>query len=391
MEYALEYRYLHKEFSQAIDVKELPEAGVVLHNFSFESKHQDFLPGTDASYSLLSDESFSAADSQINENRNFRYSVFTPPGCSKAGDAIIMLHGLNERDWDKYLPWAAALTRQTGKPVILFPISFHMNRAPSFWTNPRIMVQVAQIRERMFKHIKHHSFANAALSDRLQANPKRFMLSGIESYYDILALVSTIKEGRHPLFKAGASISFFSYSIGAFLTELFIMANPRNYFSDSKAFLFCGGATFDQMNGVSRFILDSKAGASLHSFFIRHFKRELKHDPQMRKIVENTKVGVYFHSLLRYKRKKGLREKRLAELGPRIKAIALQKDKVMPPRAVIRTLQGKRHKIPITVDVLDYFFPYYHEQPFPVGGKFDQGAVNAAFQQLFLEASLFLK
>ncbi len=391
MDYISEYKYLHREFSQDVEGKELPESGVVLRNYSFESRHHELLPGTEASYSLLSDETFSQADSQISENRHFRYSILMPPGCEKAGNAIIMLHGLNERDWNKYLPWAASLARQTGKPVILFPISFHMNRTPSFWTNPRIMTQVAQIRERMFKRIKDHSFANAALSDRLQANPKRFLLSGIESYYDILYLASLIKEGRHPLFKAGASISFFSYSIGAFLTELFIMANPRNYFSDSRAFLFCGGSTFDQMNGVSRFILDSKAGESLHRFFIRHFKKELKRDPQIRKMVENTKVGIYFHSLLRYKKMKKIREGRLVELGPRIRAVALQDDKVIPPKAVVRTLKGKKRRIPITVDVLNYFYPYSHEQPFPVSGKFDLGAVDAAFQQLFLEASLFLK
>jgi len=391
MDYGPEYQYLRGEFAQDVDVKELPGAGLVLRNLWFESRHHQLLPGVEGSYSLLSDETFSTADSQIHENRHFRYSIFAPPGCARATSAIIMLHGLNERDWDKYLPWAAALTRQTGKPVILFPISFHMNRGPDFWTNRRLMAQVAQIRERMFKRLKSHTFVNAALSDRLQANPKRFLLSGIESYYNILELSSLIKEGRHPLFKAGASIPFFSYSIGAFLTQLFVMANPRNYFSDSKAFLFCGGATFDQMNGVSRFIIDSKAGESLHRFFIRRFKRELKRDPQIRKLVENTKVGVYFHSMLRYKKMKGLRERRLIELAPRIKAVALENDTVMPPKAVIRTLQGKRRRIPVPVDVLHYFFPYSHEQPFPIGGKGDPETVNAAFQNLFAEAAAFLK
>lgn len=391
MDYATEYQYLRREFSQEVEVLELPEAAVTLHNFSFESKYHDLLPGVESSYSLLSDETFSMADSQIHENRHFRYSIFAPPGCRKASSVIIMLHGLNERDWTKYLPWAAALTRQTGKPVIMFPISFHMNRTPSFWTNRRLMLQVSQIRARLFKHVKNNTFMNAALSDRIQSNPKRFLFSGIESYYEILELAGLIKDGRHPLFEAGTSISFFSYSIGAFLTELFVMADPRNYFSDSRVFLFCGGSTFDQMNGVSRFILDSKAGESLHRFFVRHFKKELKHDPQIRKLVENTKVGIYFHSMLRYKKMKELREKRFLELSPRIKAVALRDDKVMPPKAIVRTLKGRKGRIPVQADVLHYFFPYSHEQPFPVAGKFDRGAVDAAFQNLMAEAAVFLK
>ena len=74
-------------------------------------------------------------DDRIQENKSFSYAIFTPSGRKKNNEAIILLHGLNERTWEKYLTWAEYLTHTTGKPVILFPIAFHMNRTPGLWAN----------------------------------------------------------------------------------------------------------------------------------------------------------------------------------------------------------------------------------------------------------------
>lgn len=75
-------------------------------------------------------------DDRIQENKSFSYAIFTPSGRKKNNEAIILLHGLNERTWEKYLTWAEYLTHTTGKPVILFPIAFHMNRTPGLWAIP---------------------------------------------------------------------------------------------------------------------------------------------------------------------------------------------------------------------------------------------------------------
>ena len=59
---------------------------------------------------------------------------------------LLLFHGLNEKDWDKYLPWAHALARATGKAVLLFPTAFHMNRAMGHWSDHRCMHRASQER-----------------------------------------------------------------------------------------------------------------------------------------------------------------------------------------------------------------------------------------------------
>jgi len=44
-------------------------------------------------------------------------------------------------------------------------------------------------------------------------------------------------------------------SIGAFLSQVVLMANQKNLFSDSRLFMFCGGSIFRSMFGVSRSIM----------------------------------------------------------------------------------------------------------------------------------------
>ena len=63
---------------------------------------------------------------------------------------IIVFHGLNEKKWDKYLPWAYGLATQTGKAVVLFPIAFHMSRAPERWSSRQEMYAIAQKRMNEF-------------------------------------------------------------------------------------------------------------------------------------------------------------------------------------------------------------------------------------------------
>jgi len=390
MDYFSEYNQLHRIFNQQEDHIDLPELGIGIRNFNFESLYQHVLPGREESASLLSDDISMLPDSSITENQFFRYSVFAENIRGKYNEAIILLHGLNEREWSKYLPWASFLTRHTKKPVILFPISFHMNRGPKLWNNRHLMQQISNARQRLFRRNKENSFLNAALSDRINSNPKRFFMSGLESYYNIIDLSKTIINGEHPLFEKNSRINFFSYSIGAFLTELILMSNPRNYFRNSKAFLFCGGAVFGKMNGTSKFILDKQAGKTLHRFFIRRFHRELKKDQQLQKLIKNTKAGCFFQSMLRPRRMRRFREERLMELSKQIKAVGLLKDRVVPAQDILKTLKGKHKNIPIEVDILDFPYAYTHETPFPVKIKDIQEQVNNAFFNTFNMAAGFL-
>ncbi|MCF8357847.1 MAG: DUF6051 family protein [Prolixibacteraceae bacterium] len=58
------------------------------------------------------------------ENREFSYPVFKLPGDKAYSNGIIMLHGLNEKSWNKYFVWAGYLVKTTGKPVKLDVIDF---------------------------------------------------------------------------------------------------------------------------------------------------------------------------------------------------------------------------------------------------------------------------
>ena len=83
------------------------------------------------------DNSFTREDANIDENRKFYYPIFKPLSKRKFDKAILLLHGLNERSWDKYLCWAEFLCHYTQRPIVLFPLAFHVNRSQSGWLNIR--------------------------------------------------------------------------------------------------------------------------------------------------------------------------------------------------------------------------------------------------------------
>ena len=99
--------------------------------------------------------SLQPADRDVPENLRFRYAIFSPKGHGdRFGGATVLLHGLNEKSWHKYLAWAVRLVEETGRPVILFPLAFHMNRAPSPWSNAREMIGVSRERRKLFPGIE---------------------------------------------------------------------------------------------------------------------------------------------------------------------------------------------------------------------------------------------
>ena len=165
----------------------------------------------------------------------------------KYDKAILLLHGLNERSWNKYLTWAEYLCTHTQRPVIMFPIAYHNNRGPMEWSNPRKMVDTLNNRKEKYCDDRSISYANVALSDRLSEHPSRFYLSGRQTLLDLSQLFEEIKDGKHPLFASGTDINIFTYSIGSFLAQISLMSNHNNLFEKSKPFMFCGGSIFSSM------------------------------------------------------------------------------------------------------------------------------------------------
>lgn len=155
-------------------------------------------------------------DIDIQENKEFTYALFKKAEPARSDEVIFLFHGLNERSWDKYLPWAKTLVERTGKAVILFPIAFHMNRTPSEWGKSRPMNVVSAIRRSHSPAIVNSSFANAAISARIEMIPQRFFWSGLQTFDDVVSLVTEIKSGHHPLIASQARFDLFAYPSARF-------------------------------------------------------------------------------------------------------------------------------------------------------------------------------
>jgi hypothetical protein len=357
--------------------------GLEIVNCHFESKyHFDFSGKGFFQGDLFYHE---LVRSKIPENSEFIYPVVVPDSTLCYDHAIILFHGLNEKSWDKYFVWAGYLAKKMNCPVLLFPLAFHMNRVPKSWSDPRMMSVIANTRIKN-NDPTNSTFANAALSTRLQFHPELFIYSGLQSCYDVIQLMDEIRNGANKLLLKDARIDIFSYSIGAFFSQILMLANPGKRFDSSKLFIFCGGPTFDRMNGNSKYIMDSVAFKSLLE--LKH-RRKFK---QIRKKVFATGNTTLLETwqgleLMMYSsRGRRERETKYEKLKDKVYAVALEKDLVMPIVSIVRTLRGKRNRIEVPVEVIDFPFHYSHEQPFPVGDDKIQNLVDRSFTVVFDKA-----
>jgi pimeloyl-ACP methyl ester carboxylesterase len=311
-----------------------------------------------------------------------------PEGKGSVDKTIILLHGLNEKSWNKYLPWARDLVLRTGYAVILFPISFHMNRSPEDWANPRNMSGLSRLRKSKYENLSYSSFANAAMSERLDNMPERFALSGYQSVMDLLALVNNVSSGRHPLFTKNTEIHFFGYSIGAFLAQVLMIANPGGIFNSSKFLLFAGGNVFSRINGISRFIMDQPAFAQLRAFYLDEKQWRNKAVKSYVEVMDVKHIARAFIAMLSPDHFSPLREKVFREFKDQIKVIALKEDMVFPLEYIYETFEASG----IQVSVPDLPYPYTHEVPFPVSSKAETSVlVDQSFVEIFMDAAAFLK
>lgn len=408
MGYFSDFYYFKNSFNQSEERICLYDNELKIFNLPFESKNCNILPGEENYFdngivfprtpdyqnaiSPEINEILNLADSKVYENKFFKYTVFMPGNKTKANEAILLFHGLNEKNWFKYLPWAKTLVEHTGRAVILFPIAFHMNRAPADWSDFRTMNDLKYVREGLFPAIVESSFANVAISTRLHILPQRFFWSGVQTFYDVLQLLMEIKSGAHPLFVSGAKIDFFAYSVGAFLTQILMMDDSAGYFSDSRLFMFCGGPVFNRMVPVKKSIIDSEANIALYSFFLEHLDNYLKKDKRLAHYFSSHhSEGLVFKSMLDYNKMIGFREEKLRKISSRLCAVALKKDLVVPSYEVTNTLKGTERDIPAEVLVLDFPFNYSHENPFPVSEKYAD-AVEKSYNLVFdIATRFFLK
>ncbi len=376
MDYTGKYSELKKLFKETDPNILIPGSDIRIFNVPFIS-------------GSMPEEFINRNDTSIKENLAFTYPVFIPSG-RETGKPILLLHGLNERSWTKYLAWAYFLAERSGRPVILFPISFHINRSPEAWKDPRIMNSMLKSTNPGTGDIKMSTFANFALSYRLKDDPMRFFNSGFQSVTDIVKLVYSISQGDHPVVGRSSGIDIFSYSIGAFLSQIIIMANPDGMFTGTRLFIFCGGSVFSNMKGTSKLIMDSSAFERIHSFYLRDFEKINEGKTHLSEFLRNNRLGQVFRSMIDLDRIRSFRENLILRLKDQIFAITLKNDRVIPSEGVLSTLSKWNTRLKSNVQVWDFPYDYTHENPFPADNLQKCSAVNDSFSRLLNAAMSFL-
>lgn len=312
------------------------------------------------------EDSMCVKDIDVEENKSFNYQIIVPEKTENTKKITFLFHGFNEKNWDKYIPWAKTICERTGSSVVLFPIAFHMQRAPKTWSNAREMYKLSESRKKRYPNIVDSTLSNVAISMRLHSMPQRFIWSGLQTYYDVIQFIEDCKEGRHPYIHKDFEFDIFAYSIGGFLALILKLTDYKNYFPKTKVCLFCSGATFNRLSSVSKYILDSEASVALYSFLVEHLDAFLQKDNLLKHyMLEDHLEGKIFYSMLDYQKGRLFREEMLKKHANDIYAITLQKDKVVPSFEVINTLKGAYRDIDIQVDELDFDRKYTHENPFP--------------------------
>ena len=377
MEYTQKFNELKSVFNPDSDVIVLPGSDIKIINVKFNCDIENV-------------DIFNKKDIVFSENTAFRYPVFIPSD-PRSKKVILLLHGLNERSWIKYLAWAYYLTLFTDSYVILFPISFHMNRSPESWKDPRVMMEFLNERRLAYGKINMASIANIALSNRLTEDPRRFFSSGYQTVLDIVKLLKLIKSGKHQVVPGDSKVNVFAYSIGAFLAQIIFMGNPEGLFTNSKLFMFCGGSVFSNMYGTSKLIMDNLAYEKVYSYYMNDFENETRGRNQLVEFLKSSRLGMAFRSMIDFSRLKKFRENTLKELRDQTHAIALLKDIVIPPKGIMETLNNKILGKSQPVELWDFPYPYSHENPFPVFDSDLRKAVDSSFERVFSAAVAFLK
>jgi hypothetical protein len=374
MLYADRYHQLKDLLDFSVDCIPVPGSRACIRNFSFTSDTSVLPPWMDAG------EYYS-----VSGNFNFRYPVVVPDAMASYDKAIIILHGLNERNWNKHLPGALYLAQTTNRPVILFPLSFHMNRGLPEWSDTRRMSIPLALRKIRYPGIREASVVNFALSDRLTREPGRFVTSGFQSIVDLYSLMRMLRSGNHPLFVKPCTTSVFAYSISCMVMQVLMISNPGGILDTSRIVLFAGGCLFSDMQAVSRFIMDSLASDALKAYYLSQ-SGSVAGDRGL--IFEDCEFGRAFSLMIDHNRQSD-RDKALKRYQDQLQVSLLRTDKVIPAEGVIRTF-GESFVRSGHLSQWDFPFPHSHENPFPVLNEHLHSLVDEGFRDLYGQAACFI-
>ncbi|MBC7909733.1 MAG: hypothetical protein H7Y30_04480 [Pyrinomonadaceae bacterium] len=389
-----DYDYLHRfihEQKEWKDTEPLSHGDTCLYYLKYRSHNARYLLGYDSYRCEEHDEDFGAelvedqpSDEKIKENNLFRYPMVRE--CSPSGTLrrhkrlTILLHGLNERSFGKYLPWAYHIWDRTREPVALFPLTFSINRVPLEENGDPTWGRQMRKSYEGRKHIENAHLFNATISERLNPHPERFFWGAAQSYWDIVDLVRQIRDNKHPHFDPNARVDFLGYSSGGYLALTLLLDKSHELlFGESRACLFASCVEMQDLRPSSPYVVDHNTEDALRQIFVDNFHRSpdehRKHmsveekeyvlNDRMRHWLEHHPEGKWMRSfcgrLPELKADREKREARLSEIAPRLLGIANVNDRVMPYGAMLNTLQGTRRNTGVTVKELDLGI---HEHPF---------------------------
>lgn len=342
-----------------------PAAGVELYSVPFRSGQGPVLLGHPAYRCEAHGLDFPGepatdqpADCEVTANLDFRYPVLAGPGAAatRARQLVILLHGLNERAWGKYVPWAYQLWARTGAAVALLPLSFHVDRVEPLWA--RRLKQYTAGRQAVPRNEEAHAF-NSVLSERLDARPERFFWGGLQGFGDVVDLVKQVRAGAHPLVDPAAQVDLVGYSAGGYLALGLMLADPEGLFATSRAVPFAAGAVMRNTHLSTRFIMDLACEVSLMKLYVRFTERLA--NPRLKHWLEHHEEGRWFRALFGEEAERPRLEARLRALAPRLLAVANLNDAVIPANVMRATLQGLDRDTGVRVEQLALGV---HEHPF---------------------------
>lgn len=335
------------------------------------------------------------ADCDVRENLEFRYPLLRKHGNpEREKHVILLLHGLNERSYSKYVPWAYQLWKSTGAAVALFPLCFHVNRVHPNWA--REITQAQSRRDEVPRNENVHAF-NCVLSERLDARPERFFWGGLQSYFDVIDLVRQIRSNEHAHIAPDAQIDLLGYSAGGYLSLGLLLLDQDQLFKDSRAVLFESGAALKSTHLSSRLIMDLSCEISLMKLYVRFTGRMAS--PRLQHWLTHHEEGRWFRALFGEEGEREGLEKRLREIAPRVMAICNSNDDVIPASAVLNTLQGLHRDTGVRVETLSLGV---HEHPFVCANYnqrdrrfiteyLDEKVLGRGFEQFIEAATSLLK
>ncbi len=338
-------------------------------------------------------------DREIVENLGFNYLMVEPVDLPTEGadDVLVIFHGLNEGSYGRMLPWACSFALRLRIPVILFPLSFHVGRRSGLWRTPE-QTRIAAQRAAMAGNGRTSPF-NGRISERLGQAPERYMLGGLQSYFDAVDLADRIDAGGHEGCRAGAGVRFLGYSVGGYLALTLLLADPGGRFSDSRAALFASGAPLDGIRPGSLFIMDDAAAKHLSAYLGEQSFLRGKVDDRQQQLVETPArwlAEVLVHG-------DGLAE-RMEAIGDRLLVVLNPADRVISAE---RAAWNLRPAPVLRLDLGVHEFPFTTGDPLP--GVYDRRApetrtlirtvrnahrigpdYRAAFDRFIQEVSAFL-